>query len=211
MYSTPSKSRAVRMKRFDSVSFLAGSLAVGCYLAATVAAWSRYPLPYSPLRNWLSDLGNPLANPQGAMFYNGGLALTAGGVLLFFLGLTQFRLKENRRQTLMIALTAAFGSLGAFGMLMTTVFPINQAAAHSMWGKVNFIATGTGFAFSVAAFRYYARYPRWLLVLGVVVAGVNLGASVFYLESVFVSEWIVIALWLSYVPLLGLAVMRLSR
>ncbi len=199
------------IKRFYSVSFLAGIIAVGCYLATTTAAWSRYPLPYSPLYNWLSDLGNPVANPQGAIFYNGGLALTAGGVLLFFLGLTQFRMKENRLQTLMIALTVGFGSLGAFGMLMTTLFPINHAAVHSFWGKVNFICTGSGFAFSVAAFRYYARYPRWLLILGVVVAGVNFCVSVFFIKSVFVSEWIVIALWLSYVPLLGLATNRLSR
>jgi hypothetical membrane protein len=198
-----------KRKRPPSVSFLSGIFVVVCYLTCTIIAWSRFPPPYSPLTNWLSDLGNPEANPSGAGFYNVGLAFTAGGVLFFFWGLTRFRLAENRGQTVMMALTVGFGSLGAFAMLMTTLYPINHAAAHSFWSMVNRIGTGTGFAFSIAAFRYHAWYPRWLLFFGAFVAIVNLCASIF-LNEVHIAEWPVIALWLSYILLLGFATRRLG-
>ena len=168
-----------------------------------------FPLPYSPFHNWLSDLGNPEISPSGAGFYDLGLALTAGCTLIFFLGLLQFRLRDNRVQTIMTILTAVFGSLGAFGMLMSTVYPIHHPAAHSFWSMVNFTSTGTGFGFSIAAFRYSLRYPRWLLAFGAIVVLATLAVCAFFITTIFLSEWVVISLWLAYCPLLGMGTLQL--
>jgi len=73
------------MKRYQSISFIAGILAVLCYLVFAILAFIRYPLPYSPIRNWLSDLGNVDLNPHGAIYYNIGIISTALLVSVFVL------------------------------------------------------------------------------------------------------------------------------
>jgi hypothetical membrane protein len=88
------------MKRHPSLSFVTGMFAVVCYLAFALLAFSRYPLPYSPLSNWLSDLGNANLNPSGAPFYNIGIVATGGLLLLFFLGLSEWKLERTGDRTL---------------------------------------------------------------------------------------------------------------
>ena len=101
------------MKRFQDISFVAGILAVLCYLAFAVLAFTQYPMPYSPLRNWLSDLGNVNLNPRGATLYNIGIIAAGLLLLLFFLGLSKWRIQNNQMQTIMLRLTQAFGVLGS--------------------------------------------------------------------------------------------------
>jgi hypothetical membrane protein len=198
------------MNRTHPVSLISSTLVVVCYVVLAGIAFSTFGLPYSPAHNWLSDLGNPDINPTGAVFYNVGLAITAGLVLAFFLSLSRFRLENNRAQNAMATLTVVFGAAGSLGMLMSAIHPINQPTAHSAWCMVLFFSLGTAFAFSVAMFRYYPRYPRWLLVAGAVVALVDMGSQIFFTD-VRIVEWIVIALFLSYCLLLGLATQRLRE
>ena len=88
------------MKRHYSLSFVTGMFGVVCYLAFALLAFSRYPLPYSPMSNWLSDLGNANLNPSGAFFYNIGIVATGGVVLLFFLGLSEWKMEKNLRPSI---------------------------------------------------------------------------------------------------------------
>ncbi len=93
------------MKRHPSLSFVTAMFVIVCYLAFTLLAFSRYPLPYSPLSNWLSDLGNANLNPSGALFYNIGIVASGGLVLLFFLGLSEWKMGKNWGQNLMLFVT----------------------------------------------------------------------------------------------------------
>ncbi len=97
------------MKRPYSLSFAASLLATVSYLTCALVAFSRYPLPYSPLNNWLSDLGNVDVNPAGALFYNIGIVTTGLLLVLFFLGLSVWKMSTNRIQQLMLHLTQGFG------------------------------------------------------------------------------------------------------
>lgn len=81
-----------------------------------LALYSTTPLPYSPVRNWLSDLGNANVNPQGALFYKIGIVATAVVLVPFFLGLSRWKLGNNPRQHLMLLLTQGLGILGAVAM-----------------------------------------------------------------------------------------------
>jgi hypothetical membrane protein len=195
------------MKKHYARSFIASIFVIVCYVTFATIAFARFPLPYSPARNWLSDLGNPLSNPDGAAFYNIGVALTGLALLIFFLDLFRFRLENNKTQTLMTVLTALFGSVGAFGMLMSAVNPIHRLGAHSFWCMVLYISIGTAFAFSLAAFRYHSWYPRWLLSFGAIVVLFNLGTQIIF-HDVCVLEWINVPLLLSYCLLLGVAANR---
>jgi hypothetical membrane protein len=179
-----------------------------CYLAFALLAFSRYPLPYSPLSNWLSDLGNANVNLSGALFYNIGIVTTAGAVLLFFLGLSQWKMERKRRQNLMLVLTQGLGILGALAMLMSGLVPIDFFALHSVLSACLYILLGTAFAFSVAALRYHPTCPRWLLILGGITALVAMLFGIFH--TVYVLEWVTVALFLCYVGVLGAETQRLS-
>jgi hypothetical membrane protein len=62
---------------------ITGFAAFTIYVVFTALAFSKYPDAYSPVKNWLSDLGNPLINQSGALLYNLGCVLTSI-VLIFF-------------------------------------------------------------------------------------------------------------------------------
>jgi hypothetical membrane protein len=196
------------MKRHYALSFVTGLFAIVCYLAFALLAFSRYPLPYSPMSNWLSDLGNANVNPSGALFYNIGIVATGVLLLLFFLGLSQWKMGKNRIQNLMLFLTQGLGLLGALALIMSGLYPINFFALHSFFSTCLDILLGTAFAFSVAALRYHPTCPRWLLIVGALTALVTLLYGVFH--TVFVLEWVTIALFLCYVGLLGAETNRLS-
>jgi hypothetical membrane protein len=197
------------MKRRYSLSFAASLVATVWYLTCALVAFSRYPLPYSPLNNWLSDLGNVDVNPAGAFFYNVGIVATGLLLVLFFVGLSVWKMSTNRIQQVMLHLTQGFGMLGALAMVMTGLFPINHFALHSFFSTCSNILLGTAFAFSVAALRYYASCPRWLLILGAVttLADLLFGLSKIMTTS-FVLEWVTIALFISYIVLLGAQTQR---
>jgi hypothetical membrane protein len=198
------------MKRDYPLSFLSSVLVVGVYLTFTLLAYASYPLPYAPARNWLSDLGSPALSPGGALFYNTGIVLTAVLVLIFFIGLTHLRIKGHKAQNVMTTLTLIFGAVGALGMLLSAVYPINHPAEHSLWCRVLFFGLGTGFAFSVAALRYHPTYPRPQLAFGVLVVVVNLGTQVLF-NAVPVVEWINVALILAYCLTTGIQTRRYEQ
>ena len=160
------------------------------------------------MRNWLSDLGNANVNPQGALFYKIGIVATAVVLVPFFLGLSRWKLGNNRRQHLMLLLTQGLGILGAVAMAMSGLYPINFLAFHSFFSNCLYILLGTAFAFSGAALRYHPTCPRWLLILGASTALVDLLYGAFH--TVYVLEWITVALLLCYLGLLGAETQRLS-
>jgi len=190
------------MNKYQNMSFYAGILAILCYLGFAAFSYSRYPLSYSPTTNWLSDLGNPNNNPDGAIFYNIGIISTALLLMLFFLGLSVWRIEDRRVQIIMLRLTQAFGMLGAICMTMSAIFPINLFKIHSFWSSALYILLSTAFIFSVAMLRYHQKVPRWLLILGVSIALMVILISFF--PNVYLLEWISVFLLLSYVALFGI-------
>ncbi len=194
------------MKRFSTTSFWASWLLLFCYLAFTLLAFARFPQPYLPVQNWLSDLGSGELNPDGAVFYNTGIILTGLLVALFFLGLSRLRMERKRVQNIMVRVTQGFGLAGAFSMVMSAVYPIQYAAMHSLWSAGLYILLGTAFGFSVAALRYDPEIPRWLLALGILTA---LSAMLMgFFQTVTLIEWVTVPLFLVYCVLLGGQVRR---
>ena len=198
------------MKKDYPLNIVFGLFIVICYVTCAILAFTRFPLPYSPFNNWLSDLGNPDVNPTGAGFYNTGIVLAGLALMLFFLRLTKWRMAENRLQRIMILLTTGFGLIGSLSMIMTAIHPINEPSQHSFWSMILYISFGTAFAFSAAAMRYYKRYSRWLLLFGVIVAAVDMVSQTFF-TNVPISEWIVVPFLLVYCLLLGIGTERLTH
>ena len=196
------------MKRQYALSFVASVSAIVCYLAFALLAFTRFPVAFSPVGNWLSDLGSVDLNPRGALFYNIGIVATGAALALFFLGLSRWKTGDNRLQNIMMYVTQGLGILGAFSLVMSGFFPINVASLHSFFSIAFYILLGTAFAFSIAALRYHPHYPRWLLVLGALVAVADIFSGIFH--TVFLLEWITVALFLCYIGLVGAETNRLS-
>ena len=190
------------MKKKLSLSFISGVIAVIGYLLFTFLAYRLYPLPFSPMTNWLSDLGNVDLNPNGAIYYNIGIILTASMLLVFFLGLSSWKIEENRVQCIMLRLAQIFGGLGAFCMILSAIFPINNYKIHSFWSTSLYILLSTGFIFSAAALRYHKSVPVWLLILGISTAPLVILTK--FLPTVYVLEWIVVLIFLAYVSIVGI-------
>jgi hypothetical membrane protein len=196
------------MKRFR-LSFISGILACAFYLIFTLLAYLRYPLPYSPTDNWLSDLGNPVLNPDGAQVYNIGIILTAILMMLFFLGLGIWEIDNHKVQRVMLRLTQGFGIAGCLAMLLSAIYSIDQFTIHAFWSTSLYILLSTAFIFSAAMLRYHPGVPRWLLVLGILTAVLVLMSSFF--QQIYLLEWITVILFMGYILLLALSSQNAGR
>ena len=188
------------MKR--SVSFASGLAGVASYLLFALLAFLKFQGSFSPTKNWLSDLGSKELNPQGAVFYNAGIVLTGVCLIVFFAGLGFWKIAENKAQKILLPLTQIFGVMGSAAMVMSAVFPITSTATHSFWSTGLYILLGTAFALSVAALRYHAQVPRWVLIIGAIVVVVNFVWCVAL--NIQPLEWATVGLFLLYVVLLSL-------
>ena len=56
------------MKRNFMITRVLSILIAAIYIIMTILALAKYPEPFSPASNWLSDLGNRTVNPVGAIF-----------------------------------------------------------------------------------------------------------------------------------------------
>ncbi len=192
------------MKR--NLAFFSSVSIVACYLLLSLLAYINLTTRYSPLENWLSDLGSHQLNPKGAIFYNLGIILTGIILLVFFMSLVEWKMAGNKKQNAMLLLTQIFGFAGALAMIMSAVFPITFEGIHSFWSALLYILLGTAFAFSVAAMRYYSHYPRWLLILGGLIAVEDMVWGL--VLNTYLMEWITVILFLIYILIVGIVTRR---
>jgi hypothetical membrane protein len=195
------------MKQLPSFRSWAGLLAVVVYLLFTLLAYLRFPGPFAPAANWLSDLGDVTQNPTGAWLYNLGILLTAGLTLVFFLGFSGWKLEGQRIQNRMALLTQVFGVLGCLAMGLSAIFPIDHLALHRIFSISLYMLLGTAFVFSVAALRYLPGFPKWALGLGLAAAALDLLSS--FLGDRTWMEWIVVGLFLAY--LVSVSLIEIQR
>jgi len=186
---------------------ITGLLAVICYFLFTTGALIFYQGgSFSPLINWLSDLGNTNKNPM-AWIYNLGILLTSAFLVLFFIGFRAFRMEHHRIQKVMVAATQMFGIMGSIAMAMSAVFPINHVDKHRFFSISLYILLGTAFVFSVAALRYWKNIPLWILIIGGATAVTDIFSSFF--GQVTWLEWVVVVLFLVY--LLSLSIVSAQQ
>lgn len=198
------------MKKSNVITWILSILIVAIYIVMTSLSFAKYPSSFSPLSNWLSDLGNRIASPAGSIFYNTGIYVTGCLLVLFFLSLGSNRMQGIKVQNIMLLLTQVIGIFGSLAMIMTGIFSIDSPQTHSLFSAILRIGLGTAFGFSVAAFLYYKEFKRWILIIGVITTLTDLFVSIFY-SNTYLLEWLVISLFLLYCLLLGNEIYRLGK
>jgi hypothetical protein len=176
------------------------------YLAFAVTAYLQYPGAYGPLSNWLSDLGNPIENPSGAVFYRLGCGLTAVCLLAFYAGLTRWNTGDRKMKILMVVAQIA-GGLSALALILTAVFPLGtQTDMHRFWSMMLFVLLGFFLTFSATSLLRHPAFARWVAYYGFLTAAFNFvnGAILMaVLGHVYVGEWISVGLFMIYVIMLA--------
>ena len=198
------------MKKSYPTATILSVLIVAIYVSSTSLSLARYPEPFSPVSNWLSDLGNRITSPDGSKFYNTGIFITGFLLAIFFVALNSNRTKDRKAQNIVLTLTQVFGVLGAMAMICTGIFSIDVPQTHSIFSMLLRICLGTGFGLSVAAFAYHKEVRKWILVIGIVTTLTDLTVSVFF-NKIQLFEWPVIFLFLTYCLLMGIETDRLRQ
>ena len=123
-----------------SISSLAGVVVIVVYCLFTFFSWAFFSTSFSPMTNWLSDLGNsgPTYNPRGAILYNLGCILTGITLFPFFIGLYEWYTPEKWRR-ISLSITQAVGCLAAFALIMIGVFSEDSGPPHYLWSGVFFL------------------------------------------------------------------------
>lgn len=188
-----------------SILSIAGITAVLIYLAFSSIAFLYFPNTFGPLTNWLSDLGNPIKNPSGAIFYNLGGLLTSIALVPFFVGLYLWN-TNDRKMRILLSLAQVSGIFFAFSFAMTALFPLGvNDSVHSLFSIILFIFIGFFELFSASAIRRSPARIKWVPFFGFLVAIANfiIGIS-FNFADFFVGEWIMIGMFIAYTLVLAI-------
>ena len=129
--------RMISMKR-PRMLVLAGIVTIVGYCAFTFISWALYPLPYSPMTNYLSRLGDFIYSPFGAYFYNVGCIVTGFVLFPFFVGLRDLAI-EKYFQKYILGIGQLVGFVAAVALIMIGVFSEDKGAPHIMASEIFFI------------------------------------------------------------------------
>jgi hypothetical membrane protein len=192
------------------MAFVAGLSAVVVYLVFTTIAFLRYPVAYSPTTNWLSDLGNPLINQSGAIFYNLGCILTGLVLIAFYLGLREW-VNDNKRLKVLLTIAQIVGILSSIFLIIAALFPLgSHTSIHEISGKMHIILLGFFLTFSATAIIRHPVLAKWPAYFGFIVAVANFVYGAF-LYSVFVAEWLAIGMFIIYVLMISFSSLRWQK
>lgn len=174
-----------------------GFLGVTAYLAFAIVSFTLYRGSFTPVGNWLSDLGNRVLNPSGSLFYR--LAGIVGGAALlpFFLLIAAPSSGKKKAGTIVFALIKVFGAAASICFALTGVFSEDMMPMHSWFSIANFAAFGTAVALSAIYNLIERAYPAWLTV--VCLAGWIVDVLSWIWNDTRWLEWVVVAFLIAYV------------
>jgi hypothetical membrane protein len=176
----------------DAISTIAAISNIIVFIILILIAISFFPIglpkfsPYNPLYNWLSDLGNYVYNPQGAIFFN--IMLIINGILsiLFFSGITTLSSLVGGR-TVSLQTAQYIGYFSSVALIFVGLFTENSGNYHYIFSVMFFVSM---FIVMVILSLIIVDRPIFLVIIPII----TLGAFVINLILVFTHgplyEWL---------------------
>ena len=193
-----------------AVASSAGIAAVVVYLIFALVAFLKYPGAYGPLTNWLSDLGNPLNNPSGAIFYRLGCMLSGAALVLFSLKLGIWNTGSKKTRVL-LTVAQCTGVFSAVCLIITGIFPLGTSTEiHSLWSIMLYISLGFFLTFSATALMKNPAFKKGFGYYAFLTAAVNFVFGAI-LHEMFWAEWISVGMFIVYVPMIAYNSIALVR
>jgi hypothetical protein len=182
--------------------FTFGILAILLYLILTLTAFLFYAGAYSPMTNWLSDLGNPRTNPSGWIYYNSGCIITSLFLVLFYIALRRWNTGDKKMNILLI-IAQFSGILSSCALIVSAVFPLGvNYAVHSFASAMMSVFLGFFLTFSATALLKHPAFMKWIAYYGLITALINFIYGAF-LHSVMIAEWVAIGMFIIYLFLIS--------
>lgn len=178
-----------------------GIAAAFVYFIFTLAAYLKYPGPFNPFNNWLSDLGNPFNNASGAVIYNTGCMIVSILLMIFYIGMFNWD-APKRKVKFPLIIAQISGIISCVCLFMSAVFPLGSyTEIHSMFSLGIYYGIALFESFSAVAFFLNAKMKKWVAVFGYSASIVNL--ITICILDLFIGEWITIILLIIYVSILS--------
>jgi len=149
-----------------------GIAVAATYIKLTVISITRYPLPFSPLNDFLSQLGSSTLNPAGAIYYN--LAVILGGTtaLLFYRELNRWYTEKSGEQ--LPRYTTSLFTLNALAVALSGVFPESTNYPLHVAASYMIFITFIPILLQVnKALQQLPDYPKPICIYGYIVAAIN--------------------------------------
>jgi len=191
------------MKIHNSIFKYAGVLAIPVYVAFTYAS-HIHNRQINPMGNWLSEYGDPLVNPDGAVLYNTGCVITALLLAVFYIGMYRWyrRGPAARKFNISIAVAQASGLIGSVFLILTTVYTLGvNTEKHSLFSMLNMIAMNLFLAFTATGILVNPKIHKGIAVFGFIADIFNIITMNAFVDF-FISEWIYFLLFMMYMVLI---------
>jgi hypothetical membrane protein len=187
---------------------IGGALVIVLFCAFTLASAVRYPGPFSPMDNWLSDLGTATKNPAGNIYFNVGCILTGISTLFVVAGMNAWR---TERDKLLLAASRIFGTASAFALMLIGAFDENTPY-HTILSIMFFLSLTFFMVLTNVALWKHPAYEKWIgYYAAVAVAiGVAFGFTFFAYEHAPVWEWMAAFSALLWVALFSYNMLKLE-
>jgi hypothetical protein len=176
------------------------------YLVLSAVAFSFYPSSFSPMGNWLSDLGNNFLNPEGAAFYRLAGILSGAALLVFFSTLAFWTKRQGKGIRILFFLVRVFGLIASLSFIMTGVFSEDMMPMHSWFSITLYIAFGTAVVSTGFAVLFSTVLPRWFVIFCFLVWGIDIVSGIFGQTKWL--EWVVVAFLIMYVAAMSIFSLR---
>jgi hypothetical protein len=190
-----------------SISLISGIIGLALYLVLSAVSFSFFPSSFNPMGNWLSDLGNNLLNPGGAIFYRLAGILSGMALLVFFLTLDYWTKGQGKNIRVLFFLVRLFGLMASLSFIMTGVFSEDMMPMHSWFSITLYISFGTAIAFTGFAVLFSRVLPRWFVAFCFLTWVFDIVSGIFGQTRWF--EWVVVACLIVYVA--AMSVFSLNR
>ena len=183
------------------VTTIAGAASITVCVSLAGAAYVFYPWAFSPMTNWISDLGNTWLNPRGSMLFRADMVVVGIGLSIFFLGLRALTHGQSLLTRILIVMAQLSGLVASLALAMTGVFSENQASAHALWATVLFVSLAVTVMMLGWGVLSHPGVPTWIGYFALAAFAVDIVSIVarsYWLEWVAVPLLLLIVAQVSY-------------
>lgn len=199
---------AARIKNMP-LATIGGFMVILLFCIFTLASAVRYPGAFSPMDNWLSDLGTMKKNPAGYIYFNVGCILAGVCTLFLVSGMGAWRVQERK---LLFEAGRALGALSAFTLMLIGAFDENTAY-HTMLSIAFFLLLGLFLVFTNISLWKHPAYKRWIgyyAIIAVLIDAILALTFVVY-EHAPIWEWLSVFGALAWVGMLAYNMRELEQ
>lgn len=183
---------------------ITAAMAIFLFCLPVAIAIALYPPPFSPLKNWMSDLGNSSLNPSGSAYFNGACVMVGLLTVVFYLGTYRWH-SPGIRGNRMLAAAMASGVFAGIALAGVGIFPETFSPHHFIVSVLFFVANSIAILLANTALKGREGYGRGATCAGYLVIAVSVvfAAQMIIVKSITILEWISVLSMLLWAALTG--------